>query len=63
MSQHQAEISELQCLLRSTQERLQREFETNAEQVHNFYNFLNDFLCSCISFLINTDQVQYKIYD
>ncbi|XP_003393251.2 blastoderm-specific protein 25D isoform X1 [Bombus terrestris] len=32
MSQHQAEISELQCLLRSTQERLQREFETNAEQ-------------------------------
>lgn len=43
MSQHQAEISELQCLLRSTQERLQREFETNAEQVHNFYNFFYDF--------------------
>lgn len=32
MSQHQVEVSELQCLLRSTQERLQIEFQTNAEQ-------------------------------
>ncbi|OAD55892.1 Blastoderm-specific protein 25D [Eufriesea mexicana] len=32
MSQHQVEISELQCLLRSTQEKLQIEFQTNAEQ-------------------------------
>ncbi|XP_031366511.1 blastoderm-specific protein 25D [Apis dorsata] len=32
ISQHQIEISELQCLLRSTQERLQIEFQTNAEQ-------------------------------
>ncbi|XP_017797195.1 PREDICTED: blastoderm-specific protein 25D [Habropoda laboriosa] len=32
MSQHQVEMSELQCLLRSTQERLQIEFQTSAEQ-------------------------------
>ncbi|CAK9830652.1 Blastoderm-specific protein 25D [Anthophora retusa] len=32
MSQHQVEMSELQCLLRSTQERLQTEFQTSAEQ-------------------------------
>lgn len=41
MSQHQVEISELQCLLRSTQEKLQIEFQTNAEQVYKFnHNFL-----------------------
>lgn len=42
MSQHQTEISQLQCLLRSTQERLQKEFQTNVEQVHNCYNFFKD---------------------
>ncbi|XP_034196043.2 blastoderm-specific gene 25D [Osmia lignaria lignaria] len=32
ISQHQVEVSELQCLLRNTQERLQIEFQTSAEQ-------------------------------
>ncbi|XP_076669633.1 blastoderm-specific gene 25D isoform X1 [Andrena cerasifolii] len=32
ISQHQTEVSELQCLLRSTQERLRIEFQTSAEQ-------------------------------
>lgn len=38
ISQHQVEVSELQCLLRNTQERLQIEFQTSAEQVYNFEN-------------------------
>lgn len=66
MSQHQTEISQLQSLLRNTQERLQKEFQTNVEQTEQLTR--NDVLVehlytenACLTANLKRLQQHYKM--